>query len=95
MATSETVDEKAADDDGPDGDSEGAPERRRHSHIPGDRLRRLPQVLDMIGLSKSMVYKMMKTGKFPQPRKIHHATGWVESEVQSVDKEIATADPAD
>ena len=40
MATSETVDEKAADDDGPDGDSEGAPERRRHSHIPGERLLR-------------------------------------------------------
>ena len=51
MATSE----KAADDDGSDGDSEGEPERRRHSHIPGERLLRLPQVLDMIGLSKSMV----------------------------------------
>ena len=34
-----------------------------------ERLIRLPQVLDMIGLGKTMVYKMMKTGEFPQPER--------------------------
>jgi prophage regulatory protein len=48
-----------------------------------ERLIRLPQVLDMIGLGKTMLYKMMKTGEFPQPRKIRHLSVWVESEVQA------------
>src|ERR1700733_557411 len=65
-------------------------ERRRHSHIPRERLLRLPQALDMIGLSKSMVYKTMKTGEFPQPRKIHHATVRVESKVKSWIEEIVS-----
>jgi hypothetical protein len=64
VTTSEAPPEQAADDDGSDGDLEGEPERRRHAHIPGERLLRLPQVLDMIGLSKSMVYKMMKLESF-------------------------------
>ena len=90
MATSEAADQRAADDDGLDGDSEGEPERRRHSHIPGKRLLRLPQVLVMIGLSKSMVGKIIKIGEFPQPRKIHHATVWVESELKSWIEEIVS-----
>jgi prophage regulatory protein len=49
----------------------------------GERLLRLPQVLDMVGLGKTMVYEMVKKGEFPQPRKVRHLSVWVESEVQT------------
>jgi prophage regulatory protein len=29
-----------------------------------------------------MLYEMMKTGEFPQSRKVRHLSVWVESEVQ-------------
>ncbi|WP_367619833.1 helix-turn-helix transcriptional regulator [Caballeronia sp. SEWSISQ10-4 2] len=54
-------------------------ERLIHS---GERLLRLPQVLDMVGPGKTRLYEMMKTGEFPQSRKIRHMSVWVESEVQ-------------
>ncbi|MDQ7981945.1 AlpA family phage regulatory protein [Paraburkholderia sp. SARCC-3016] len=56
-----------------------------------DRLLRLPQVLDSIGLSRSMLYKMMKAGEFPQPRKVRHASLWVEAEVQQWIKNIVAS----
>lgn len=80
---------------GDEGESEGEPERSWHSHIPGERLLRLPQVLNMVGLGKTMVYQMMKTGEFPQPRKIRHLSVWVESEVNSWIEEIAKPKPAE
>ncbi|CAN7744209.1 MULTISPECIES: helix-turn-helix transcriptional regulator [unclassified Caballeronia] len=89
-ATSEAADEKAADDDGSDGDSEGEPERRRHSYIPGKRLLRLPQDLDMIGFSKPMVHKMMNLERFRNRGKYTTLQFWVESEVQNWIKEIVT-----
>nr|WP_075645349.1 AlpA family phage regulatory protein [Caballeronia mineralivorans] len=54
-------------------------ERLIHS---GERLLRLPQVLDMFGLGKTMLYEMMKTGEFPQSRRVRHLSVWVESAVQ-------------
>ncbi|SIO50904.1 transcriptional regulator, AlpA family [Burkholderia sp. GAS332] len=54
-----------------------------------DRLLRLPQVLDMVGLGKTMLYEMIKTGEFPQPRKVRHLSVWVESEVQTWISKIA------
>jgi len=85
---------KAKKSDGCDGDSDPEPERREHSHRT-ERLLRLPQVLDMVGLGKTMVYQMMKTSEFPQPRKIRHLSVWVESEVQSWIEEIAKPNPVE
>ncbi|WP_407639147.1 helix-turn-helix transcriptional regulator [Caballeronia mineralivorans] len=42
----------------------------------------MPQVLDMFGLGKTMLYEMMKTGEFPQSRRVRHLSVWVESAVQ-------------
>jgi predicted DNA-binding transcriptional regulator AlpA len=69
---------KSGDDDG---DCDPAPERR-HSHIPGERLLRLPQVLSAVGVGKTLLYQLVKDGEFPQPRKIRHLSVWVESEVR-------------
>lgn len=68
-----------ADDDG---DSSGEPERRRYSHIPSERLLRLPQVLETVGVKKTLLYQLVKDGEFPQPRKVRHLSLWPESEVQ-------------
>ena len=56
-----------------------------------ERLLRLPQVLDMIGLGKTTVYAMIKDGTFPQPRKIRNVSLWVDSEVQEWIRSISEA----
>jgi len=49
-----------------------------------DRLLRLGQVLEITGLSKAMVYRLVGQGKFPEPCKPGGiASRWVESEVRS------------
>jgi prophage regulatory protein len=49
-----------------------------------DRLLKLSQVLDIAGLSKAMVYRLVREGKFPKPCKPGGiATRWVESEVRA------------
>jgi prophage regulatory protein len=48
-----------------------------------DRIIRLPEVLEKIGLKKSAVYNMIKTGEFPAQIKLgKHASGWLLSAVQ-------------
>ena len=47
-----------------------------------DRLLRRPQVLEMIGLSKSMLYHLIELGLFPRPVRIGlRAVAWWQSEV--------------
>lgn len=49
-----------------------------------EKILRLPQVLDKVGLKKSAIYKRIKDGQFPPPIKLGaHASGWLESEVQN------------
>ncbi|RQZ14053.1 AlpA family phage regulatory protein [Burkholderia sp. Bp9031] len=47
-----------------------------------ERLLRLRQVLEMVGLGKTTIYAMMKDGTFPRPRHVRGLSLWVESEVQ-------------
>jgi prophage regulatory protein len=48
-----------------------------------DRLLRLVQVLEITGLSKAMVYRLVSQGQFPEPCKPGgNASRWVESEVR-------------
>ena len=44
---------------------------------PAPQFLRLPQVMQRIGLSKPSIYRLMKTGEFPKPRKLGAAAvGW-------------------
>ncbi|MEO6918687.1 MAG: AlpA family transcriptional regulator [Collimonas sp.] len=46
------------------------------------RFIRLPQVQEMVGLGKTVIYEKIKDGTFPQQVKLGRISGWVESEVQ-------------
>lgn len=46
-------------------------DRRRHSRLPptrraSSRLLRLPEVMGRVGLSRSTIYELMATGRFPR-----------------------------
>jgi len=46
------------------------------------RFLRLPEVINMIGLSKSSIYERIVEGSFPSPIPLgHHAVGWIEEEI--------------
>lgn len=47
-----------------------------------DRLLRLNQVIEIAGIGKTMIYRLMRQQKFPQPYKPGgYASRWSESEV--------------
>lgn len=50
--------------------------------FPRDRLLRLSQVMDTIGLGRTRIYEMIKAGEFPAPCKPGgSASRWSENEV--------------
>lgn len=48
-----------------------------------DRLLRMPQVLDRVGLKKTVIYERIKAGTFPKPIKLGSASAWLENEIES------------
>ncbi len=49
---------------------------------PADRLLRLTQVIELAGIGKTMIYRLMRAGLFPQPYKPGgYSSRWSESEV--------------
>lgn len=47
-----------------------------------DRLLRLPQVIERVGLKRTAIYQRMREGRFPRSRSLGtRCTVWVESEV--------------
>ena len=49
---------------------------------PSARLLRLPAVCTRVGLGRSTVWRMMKDGTFPKPRRLStHAVAWLEADV--------------
>lgn len=42
---------------------------------------RLEDVLSRVGMSRSLLYRMVRGGQFPKPVKTGVISGWVESEV--------------
>jgi len=57
-----------------------------------DRLLKLAQVMEITGLSKAMVYRLVSQGRFPKPCKPGGiATRWVESEVRAWRKKVEAA----
>lgn len=54
---------------------------QRHHPV---KLLRLPQVLEIIPVSRSTWYRGMKEGRYPQPIKLStRAVGWKESDILS------------
>jgi prophage regulatory protein len=51
---------------------------------PGPRVLRTAEAARRIGLSKSSLWRMVKDGEFPRPRRLStHAVGWLESEIET------------
>ena len=49
-----------------------------------DRILRLPDVMQKVGLKKSAIYKLIKAGDFPTQIKLgKHASGWLESAINA------------
>ena len=46
------------------------------------RFLRLPEVVDLVGINKTTIYKFISEGHFPAPRKIGRVSVWLEHEVQ-------------
>ena len=58
-----------------------------------EKLLRLPQVLNTVGISKSTLYQLVARGDFPKPIKIGQRTSaWPESAIrQWIEQRIAAA----
>lgn len=53
------------------------------SHRGGDRLLRVRDVADQVGLSKAYVFELVAAGKFPKPTKLTpNVSRWSELEIQ-------------
>lgn len=48
-----------------------------------DRLLRLPQVLERVGLSRPTLYRRIEAGEFPKQIKLGTSSAWPESEVSA------------
>ena len=56
-----------------------------------EKLLRIKQILEIVPLGKSTVWKMVAEGNFPQPIKLtERCTAWRESEVQQWMEELIT-----
>jgi prophage regulatory protein len=48
------------------------------------RILRLPEVCQVTGLKRAMIYRLQQRNSFPQSVKItDHAVGWIDAEVQA------------
>ena len=59
-------------------------------------LLRLPEVIDRTGLSKSTLYRMMRSDTFPKSRRINGKTVvWLDSEIEDWIHKLSVSDPKD
>lgn len=56
-----------------------------------DRIIRLPEVLDRVGLSRTTIYEKMKNGEFPKQLKFGRTSGWLESEIDAWIEKLANS----
>lgn len=57
-----------------------------------DRLLRLPQVMNRVGLKRSAIYQRMREGRFPRSRVLGpRCTVWLESEIDRWVGEVASS----
>lgn len=51
-------------------------------HIMGNRILKLPEVIERTGLSKSSIYAYKKEGLFPKPINLGpRSVGWIEQDI--------------
>ena len=51
---------------------------------PVTKMLRMPEVVDRCGYSKPSIYRLIKVGKFPRPRKLgERAIAWPEDDIQA------------
>lgn len=48
-----------------------------------DRLIRIPEVINMIALSRASIYRLIKEKKFPEPVRQGRTSAWLYSEVRA------------
>ncbi len=55
---------------------------RNQVEVTNKRIIRLPDVLELVGLSKATIYRYIQEGSFPKPRKIgSRAVAWATAEI--------------
>lgn len=60
-----------------------------------EKIIRLPEVINRVGLSRATIYNKVKDGSFPQQIKLGRLSGWVESEIQTwINQQIRASRPA-
>jgi prophage regulatory protein len=47
------------------------------------RLLRIPQVIERVGIKKTVIYDRMKAGTFPRPVKLGSASAWPENVIEN------------
>jgi predicted DNA-binding transcriptional regulator AlpA len=58
---------------------------RKTTHIEGDRLLRIKQVLEIVPIGKSTWWRGVKSGRFPEPVRLGpKTTCWRESEINAL-----------
>jgi len=57
------------------------------------RILRMPEVCDRLGVSRTTVWRMSRQGKLPRPIKIGSSSGWLEADIDKIiDAAIAERD---
>lgn len=78
-------------------DSNGVAETSRGSTDAGcgtDRLIRLPEVMDRVGLKRTAIYQRMREGRFPKSRSLGpRCTVWLEAEVNEWVRNVCEVRP--
>jgi predicted DNA-binding transcriptional regulator AlpA len=57
--------------------------------VPGERLIRIREVLEAIGVGRTLLYAMIQAKEFPPPRKVRGMSLWLNSEVQAWIRSVA------
>ncbi|WP_416220927.1 helix-turn-helix transcriptional regulator [Bdellovibrio sp. SKB1291214] len=62
--------------------------------MPSNNILRLSEVSDKVGLTRSSIYRFLKTGCFPKPINLSsRSVGWLESEVNLwIEQRVAARD---
>lgn len=61
---------------------------------PNARLLRMPQVIERVGIKKTVIYERMKAGTFPKPIKLGSASVWLDSTIQAwIEDQVRRAAP--
>jgi|UniRef100_E6QGL0 prophage regulatory protein len=54
------------------------------------RILRLPQVMELVGLRKTAVYQRIKENSFPAPIKLGSASGWIQRDIEDwINQQVA------